>query len=147
MTNIEIGNRIKNARNLRNVTLDDIAKKVGVAKSTIQRYENGKINTIKIPVVESIALALNVNPSWIVGKSEEMELPVQKIPKIVQYYEMLNDIGKHVATERVKELTEVPRYVQEDTTYYVNAAHADDYANAPEELKQLEENIMDDENF
>ena len=30
---------------------------------------------------------------------------------------------------------------------YVNAAHADDYANAPEELKQLEEDIMDDENF
>lgn len=147
MTNIEIGNRIKDARNLRNVTLDDIAKKVGVAKSTIQRYENGKINTIKIPVVESIALALNVNPSWVVGKSEEMELPAQKIPKIVQYYEMLNDIGKHVATERVKELTEVPRYIQENTTYYVNAAHADDYVNAPDELKQLEENIMDDENF
>ncbi len=30
---------------------------------------------------------------------------------------------------------------------YVNAAHADDYANAPEELKQQEEDIMDDENF
>lgn len=145
MTNVEIGNRIKDARNLRNVTLDDIAKKVGVAKSTIQRYENGKINNIKIPVVESIALALNVNPSWIVGKSEEMELPKPKIPKILQYYEMLNDMGKHKATERVKELTEVPRYVQEDTTYYVNAAHADDYANAPEELKQKEENIMDNE--
>lgn len=40
----------------------------------------------------------------------------------------------------------VPRAVREDTTY-VNAAHADDYASAPEELKQLEEGIMDDENF
>jgi len=145
MTNKEIGNRIKNARNLRNVTLDDIAKKVGVAKSTIQRYENGKINTIKIPVVESIALALNVNPSWVVGKSEEMELPAQKIPKIIQYYEMLNEMGKHKATERVKELTEVPRYVQEDATYYVNAAHA--IEGASEEDKQFEEDIMDDENF
>ena len=28
-----------------------------------------------------------------------------------------------------------------------NAAHADDYAHAPENLKQLEEDIMDDENF
>ena len=43
MTNAEIGNRIKYARDLRDVTLDDIAKKVGVAKSTIQRYETGKI--------------------------------------------------------------------------------------------------------
>ena len=32
-------------------------------------------------------------------------------------------------------------------TAYVNAAHADDYANAPEELKKQEEDIMDDENF
>lgn len=145
MTNIEIGNRIKNARNLRNATLDDIAKKVGVAKSTIQRYENGKINTIKIPVVESIALALNVNPSWLVGKSEEMELPAQKVPEIIQYYEALNDIGKYVATERVKELTEVPRYIKENTTYYINAAHP--IEGASEEDKQFDEDIMDDENF
>lgn len=121
MTNIDIGNRIKYARNLRDVTLDDIAKKVGVAKSTIQRYENGKINTIKIPVVESIALALNVNPSWIIGKSEEMELPTQKIPKIIQYYNNLNDIGKQEATERVKELTYIPKY----STFGVKAAHND----------------------
>lgn len=144
MTNTEIGNRIKYARDLRNSTLDDIAKKVGVTKSTIQRYEAGKITTIKLPVVESIAIALNVNPAWVVGKSDDMELPSQKVPKIMQYYEMLNDIGKHVATERVKELTEVPRYVNEDTNY-VNAAHP--IEDATEEEKQHDEDIMDDENF
>ena len=110
MPNEEIGNRIKYARNLRGVTLDDIAKKVGVAKSTIQRYEAGKIATIKLPVVEAIAIALNVNPAWVVGKSDEMELQSQKIPKIMKYYEMLNEIGKNEATKRVMELTEIPRY-------------------------------------
>lgn len=144
MTNAEIGNRIKYARDLRDVTLDDIAKKVGVAKSTIQRYEAGKITTIKIPVVESIAIALNVNPSWIVGKSEDMELPSQKVPKIMQYYEQLNDIGKHEATKRVEELTLVPRYVKEDITY-VNAAHAID--GATEEDIQHDEDIMTEEDF
>lgn len=146
MTNAEIGNRIKYARDLRDATLDDIAKKVGVTKSTIQRYEAGKITTIKLPVVEAIAIALKVNPAWVVGKSDEMELPSQKIPKIMQYYDQLNDIGKHEATKRVMELTEVPRYLKEDTNY-VNAAHADNYMDAPEELRQLEEDIMDDENF
>ncbi len=145
MTNTEIGNRIKHARDLRRATLDDIAKKVGVTKSTIQRYENGKINAIKIPVVESIAIALNVNPSWIVGKSDIMEIPAQQTPKIMQYYELLNDIGRHVATERVKELTEVARYVQEDATHYVNAAHPFEDASAKD--KQFDEGIMDDENF
>lgn len=117
MTNAEIGDRIKYARDLRSATLDDIARKVGVTKSTVQRYENGKINTIKIPVVESIAVALNVNPSWIVGKSDVMELPTQKVPKIIEYYELLNDTGKHEATKRVKELTELSQYAKSDSDF------------------------------
>lgn len=44
------------------------------------------------------------------------------------------------------EQTKVLLFAKKDTTY-VNAAHADNYTNAPEELKQLEEDIMDDENF
>ena len=139
MTNTEIGNRIKYARDLREATLDDIAKKIGVTKSTIQRYEAGKITTIKLPVVEAIAISLNVNPALVVGKSDEMELPSQKIPKIMQYYDQLNDIGKHEATKRVEELTLVPRYVKEDTTY-VKAAHAID--GATDEDKKHDEDIM-----
>ena len=37
--------------------------------------------------------------------------------------------------------------VRESSDYEVNAAHADDYMGAPDELKQLKEDIMDDENF
>ena len=44
------------------------------------------------------------------------------------------------------ELTEVPRYLKKDTNY-VNAPHADNYMDGPEELRHLKENIMDDENF
>lgn len=142
MTNIEIGNRIKYARNLRDVTLDDIAKKVGVAKSTIQRYENGKINSIKLPVVESIAISLNVNPAWIVGKSDIIELPSQKIPKIMEYYNQLNDIGKHEAEKRVEELTNLPQYKLSNE---VNAAHS--ISGASEEDKKYDEDIMNDEDF
>lgn len=135
MTNAEIGNRIKYARDLRDVTLDDIAKKVGVAKSTIQRYEAGKITTIKIPVVESIAIALNVNPSWIVGKSDDMELPSQKVPKIMQYYEQLNDIGKQEAEKRVEELTYIPQY-----THELKAAH-NDHIDEPGELERMKNDL------
>lgn len=144
MTNIEIGYRIKQARNMRDVTLNDIAKKVGVAKSTIQRYENGKINSIKLPVIESIALALNVNPAWIVGKSNEMELPTQKLPLIFQYYNQLNDIGRHEATKRVEELTYIPQY-RAGSEPLLNAAH--EIPGASEEDKKHDDDIMDDENF
>ena len=68
-------------------------------------------------------------------------------PKIMTFYEQLNDFGKHEAEKRVEELTFLPQYSNQTSNYEVNAAHADDYMGAPDELKKLEEDIMDDENF
>jgi|GEM_PF-1006019 len=67
-----IGDRIKQARTLRNYTLDDIACEIGVAKSTIQRYENGLISKPKLPVLQAIADSLRVNPAWISGQEVSM---------------------------------------------------------------------------
>ena len=71
--------------------------------------------------------------------AERLETEKKESPKIMQYYTQLNDIGKHEATKRVEELTLVPRYVKEDTTY-VKAAHAID--GATDEDKKHDEDIM-----
>lgn len=141
MINIEIGNRIKHARSLRDVTLDEIAKEVGVAKSTVQRYESGKINNIKLPVVESIAAALKVNPAWLIGKSDIMEIPPLQIPLILEYYNSLNEIGKNEATKRVEELTHISRYTSSpDTSSVLMAAH-NDHMNEPGELEKMRRDL------
>ena len=142
MDNIEIGKRIKYARDIRNATLDSVAQKVGVAKSTIQRYENGKIEKVKIPVIESIATALNVNPMWLVGKSDDISIYAHPTPTIMMYYERLNDLGKHEATKRVQELTYLPQYSLEQQ---LNAAH--ERPDATPEDKAADNSIMDDANF
>ena len=56
-----------------NISVVDIATYTGLSKATIHRYENGDIRNIKLPVVETIATILNVNPLWLIGKSENME--------------------------------------------------------------------------
>lgn len=71
MTNKEIGQRIADCRINQDLTMDDIAQRVGVAKSTIQRYEKGTIKKLKLPVIESIASALNVNPNWLIGNTDD----------------------------------------------------------------------------
>lgn len=71
LTNKEIGTRISTARELRGMTLDAVASSVGVAKSTIQRYEKGAIEKIKLPVLESIAHSLMVNPNWLIGNTDD----------------------------------------------------------------------------
>ncbi len=76
MTNREIGLRIKNKREEKQLTLQEVADKVGVAKSTIQRYEAGTIDSIKLPIIQSIAIVLNVNPSWLIGKTDSPEIDI-----------------------------------------------------------------------
>lgn len=72
MTNLEIGSRIEARRKELGYTLEDISYGIGVSRSTIQRYEKGLIDKIKLPVLESIARFLRVNPAWLIGKSEQM---------------------------------------------------------------------------
>lgn len=67
-----IGSRIQEARNIKQYTLDDIANEIGVARSTIQRYEKGKIRNPKLPVLQAIASCLDVDPAWLSGKNVSM---------------------------------------------------------------------------
>lgn len=73
MNIIDIGQRIRVARKEKNMTLQDIANDIGVAKSTIQRYENGLIENIKLPVLEAIARSIGIDPAWLLGKSQYKE--------------------------------------------------------------------------
>ena len=73
--NIQTGKRIQIRREELRMNLGDVAKEVGVAVSTIQRYEKGKIEKIKLPVIEAIAKALRVNPAWLLGETDQMQLP------------------------------------------------------------------------
>ncbi len=75
-SNQEIGQRIKSRRLELGLTMQSLADKAGVNKSTIKRYEDGSIQRIKLPVIYTVASALDVNPSWLIFKSEEKNKPV-----------------------------------------------------------------------
>lgn len=76
MDNKQIGTRIKSRRKELKFTLQEVADKVGVASSTIQRYESGRISQYKLPVLESIAKAINVNPTWLVKEDAPMNTDI-----------------------------------------------------------------------
>lgn len=71
MNNKEIGRRITEARLDLDWTKKQLAEKIRVADSTIKRYEDGDIEKIKMPIIEAISNALNVNPLWVIGKSKD----------------------------------------------------------------------------
>lgn len=85
-----IGARIKQLREEKGKTQEELANVLGLNKSTIQRYETAKIEKIKLPVIEAIAQELDVNPEWLSDKtdirlsynsnSSEHQSKIQKIP-------------------------------------------------------------------
>lgn len=91
MGNIVLGSRIKARRKELDLTLQNIADEIGVAKSTIQRYENGNIETIKLPVVEAIARVLKVNPSYLLGKTDNKEIAATEDDELQEYLEYLKN--------------------------------------------------------
>ncbi len=99
MGNEVLGERIEQRRKELGLTLDDIAQEIGVAKSTIQRYEKGTIGKIKLPVIESIARAISVDPSWLCGKTDDKtpkakDLPPNAIPIDLSSYHRIPILGR-----------------------------------------------------
>lgn len=66
----EVGKRIHACRESKEWTLNDLAQRVSLSASTIQRYEKGIFDKIKLPVIESIARVLDVTPEWLIGKED-----------------------------------------------------------------------------
>lgn len=85
-----MGARIKNARQLRQITMEQVARRIGVNKSTVQRYESGFIQSPKLPVIRSIAEVLDVNYLWLTGESDSIE-PVAGDDEISRYLSLLEN--------------------------------------------------------
>lgn len=100
MTNIDIGKRIESVREEQHYSLDEVASRIGVAASTVQRYEKGKIATIKLPVIEAIAKCLGVNPAWLIGKSDVKVLPKPVSAEIstveIELLKAYRDANEHI---------------------------------------------------
>lgn len=72
MDNKQLGQRLKFVREIKKISLEELASLVGLNKSTISRYERGEIDNPKLPVIQALGDALHVNPLWLIGKSDDM---------------------------------------------------------------------------
>lgn len=158
---MDLGNNIQKYRKEAGLTQKQLAEILNVAVGTIQQYELGKRQP-RLEMINRIAGALGIGvrrlyPDFQYEDWKKTETyknarltnildPLRG--KLLSQFQELNASGKVEAVKRVSELTEIPRYTKPDERAdYVNAAHADAYTNVPEELKQLEEKILDDKNF
>lgn len=65
-----IGDRIRARRKRLDLTQEELGKRVGVTKATINKYETGIVVNLRRPMIEKLAAALDTSPAYLMGWEE-----------------------------------------------------------------------------
>ena len=90
----KLSERIKERRTAYDYTLFEVAEKLGVKESTMQRYESGQIKNIPYESIVTLADIFNCSPSYLMGwtdmphdtqvkaSNSDMNTPTKRIPLV-----------------------------------------------------------------
>lgn len=155
---------IKSKRIECKMTLEDLAKSVGVSRQTIQRYESGVIGNIPSDKIELIARALDTSPAYLMGWEQiDTNFSGKEAPKEI-YDKFKNNVskfhGEHKELLDIYEKLSSPNQKrvftysknllmnqQMEEELAVQAAHERTDIEVTDEMRQHDDDIMDDENF
>lgn len=72
-----IGQRIRTARERKDMTLDEVARRCNTTKQTIFKYENEIVTNIPYDKIVLLSNALDVSPSYLFGWDEKKDSPTE----------------------------------------------------------------------
>lgn len=75
-----LGDRIRQRRIELDMTLEDVAKAVGVGKGTVSKWETGDIEHMRRDKIVLLAEALRVSPLWIIGLEDSEKYDYVNVP-------------------------------------------------------------------
>lgn len=93
-----IGQRIKTARERREMTLDEVAKRCNTTKQTIFKYENEIVTNIPYDKIVLLSNALDVSPSYLFGWDEKESSPSE--PSLTEGEKVLLDLFNRVPEDQ-----------------------------------------------
>ena len=93
-----IGQRIRAARERRNMTQDEVAQLCKTTKQTIFKYENEIVTNIPYDKIVLLSNALDVSPSYLFGWDEKENSPSE--PTLTEGEKMLLDLFNRVPEDQ-----------------------------------------------
>ena len=84
----QVGERVKERRTELNLTMPELGKRIGVNKSTIQRYEADGVDPKRTMIINGLADALLTTPEWLTGLSDDKEYSIYTVCQM--------DLEKHI---------------------------------------------------
>lgn len=107
---MDIGKLIKDARISKGLTQAELGQLVGVQKSAIAKYENGRVVNIKRSTLQGLAKALDLKGSDLIIESDPKEaaslsarvLTDSDLREVVELYISLSDEDKKASKELLR---------------------------------------------
>lgn len=102
--------KIKELRQAKGLTLEQVANVVGVGKSTVRKWETGMIANMKRDKIASLAKALGTTPAYLMGWEEDSKINLQLFgenitpeePKLSEGEKMLLELFRQVPEDKQK---------------------------------------------
>ena len=112
---MDTASKIKQLREARGMTLEELGQKVGVGKSTVRKWETGIIANMRRDKIAKLSDALGVTPAYLMGW-EETTTPepftlTSQEETLVRHYRIASEGTK----ESVRKLLDIPEEKGEDT--------------------------------
>ena len=109
---MSIGQKIKKARLERGLTQQELGDMVGVQKSAIAKYENGRVVNIKRNTLHKIAEVLNMRPSELMFDESPKDTANLHVRIITDYelmdalkdYYLLSEENKRIVRDLIRNL-------------------------------------------
>lgn len=122
-----MGERIHILRKKNNMTQSDLAKRLGVGRSAVLKYEKGEVENLPRATIEKMAMLFGVSPSYIMcfdewdQNSEVLSDEVKLIERIqvkwgkdmvllMRHYSELNEDGRKTILNICENLCELRKY-------------------------------------
>lgn len=93
--------RIKDLRQEKGLTLEQVADVVGVGKSTVRKWETGMIANMRRDKIADLAKALGTTPAYLMGWEEDDSKELsQNEPVLTEGEEVLLDLFRRVPEDK-----------------------------------------------
>lgn len=108
----DIMKRMKTRREELNMSYQTLSEKVGISKSTLQRYETGYIKNMPVDKLEEIANALKISPLYLMGWENKATTPSKDSYELllINKASKLNTKGKIKLLNTIQEMLCSPLY-------------------------------------
>lgn len=110
---MDLKDKIRARRTELGLTLEDVARVVGVGKSTVRKWETGYIENMRRDKIAKLAEALKTTPAYLMGwdESSSVDKPsVSSLREIDELFDSLNEEGQEELCSYGRYLTTVDRY-------------------------------------